>query len=224
MPLPYLCLPGIVLSMHILLALIISFSAFSDQTQFSRYGFARQAFWKKLYSETHESLYCKKTFHGKSGFNIEHVFAASWMKEAIPKCRRKNRKECRRLSPRFNLMESDLHNMYPTITTVNSARGSYVFAELEGEYVKQDCPLEMGDHAVEPPEYAKGKVARAILYMTHEYNIDLDKVTNSPGFEKDLLRWHCTYPPTPTEIIRNDKILKLQRTSNPFVLEQELCS
>lgn len=210
--------------MHTLLALLISFSAFSDQTQFPKYGDARKVFWKKLYSDTHESLYCKKTFHGKSGFNIEHVFAAAWMKESIPKCRRKNRKECRRISPRFNLMEADLHNMYPTLTTVNSARGSYIFTELDGEYVKQDCPLEMGDRAVEPPEYAKGRVARAILYMTNEYSINLDKASNSPGFENELLRWHCEFPPTPTEIIRNDKIFNLQRTSNPFVLDDGFCS
>ncbi len=210
--------------MHILLALLVSFSAFSDQTQFHKYGAARKAFWGKLYSETHKSLYCEKTFHGRSGFNIEHVFAASWMKEAIPKCSNKNRKECRRLSPRFNLMEADLHNMYPTVTTVNSARGSYIFTELDGEYITESCPLEMGDRAVEPPEYAKGKVARAILYMTHEYNINLDKATNSPGFERDLLNWHCAHPPTPTEIIRNDQIFNLQRTSNPFVLEDGPCS
>lgn len=210
--------------MHIILAFILSFAAFADQTRLPTYGVAKGYFWKTLYSKTHKSLYCNKIFHNKKGINIEHVFAAAWMRDAIPECRNRNRKECRHLSSRFNLMEADLHNMYPTLTTVNSARNSYVFDEIEGEFVKENCPLKIGDHVVEPPEYSKGHVARAILYMTYEYNIDLDKVTNSPGFENKVLDWHCKYPPSPKEIIRNNQIFKIQGTSNLFILDEDSCS
>lgn len=156
--------------------------------------------------------------------NIEHVFAAAWMKGSVPECRRLNRKECRRESRRFNLMEADLHNLYPTISKANTRRGSMIFGETEGEYYAYNCPLEIGDHVVEPPDYAKGKVARAVLYMTYEYNIDLDEVTNSPGFEREIMQWNCEFEPTMKEVIRNHRISGIQGTSNPFVLNRDFCN
>lgn len=199
------------------------FSASADQTVLPSYGAARQVFWKKLYSDTHQSFYCNKTFHGKSGFNIEHVFAAAWMRTSVPECARTNRKRCRRLSKRFNLMEADLHNLYPTVIKANSARGSLIFGKSDGFNVYGGCPLKISTNIVEPPDYAKGRVARSILYMVYEYEIDLDLVTNSPGFEKEIIQWHCAFPAKQKEIDRNERIYKIQKTLNPFITTNELC-
>lgn len=209
---------------HILLILLISFSSYSDQTTLKSYGKSKKIFWKKLYSSnSNKTLYCARSFSNRNGLNIEHVFAAAWMKRASG-CRGGNRNACRRTSPRFNLMEADLHNLYPTVTKVNSARGSLIFDEINGPLYSQNCPIEISRSSVEPADFAKGQVARSVLYMQYEYDFNLDKVTGAHGFEDMLIKWHCTHPPTESELARNKQIFKIQRTNNPFILGEYDCS
>lgn len=209
---------------NLLLLLLISFSSYSDQTALKSYGKSKKIFWKKLYSsEQNRTLYCARPFSKKNGLNIEHVFAASWMKRASG-CRAGNRSACRRTSPRFNLMEADLHNLYPTVTKVNSARGSLIFDEINSPLYSQSCPIEISNRSVEPADFAKGQVARSILYMQFEYDFDLDKITSTYGFEEMLIKWHCENPPTAKDVLRNAQIFKIQKTNNPFILGEYDCS
>lgn len=200
------------------------FSSHADQNRLKNYSESKRVFWRKLYSGTdNRSLYCNDSFEKKRGMNIEHVFAASWMKLAVG-CKNGNRSDCRRKSPRFNKMEADLHNLHPTRPRVNSARGSMVFAEIQAPKYSDECPIEIGQREVEPADFSKGRVARSILYMQYEYGVDLDRVANSSGFERMLIKWHCNSPPTPSEVSRNDKIFSIQNTNNPFVLGEFDCS
>jgi len=211
--------------MLFILALTASlFSSHADQNKLKTYSAAKKVFWKKLYtSSDNRSLYCNESFERRNGMNIEHVFAASWMKRPAG-CKNGNRGACRRKSERFNRMEADLHNLHPTRTRVNSARGSKFFAEIEAPTYSTACPIEIDDREVEPADFSKGKVARSILYMQHEYSVDLDKLGNGAGFERMLLKWHCEHPPTANEVARNDKIFRIQNTNNPFVLGEFDCS
>jgi deoxyribonuclease-1 len=211
--------------MFLLLMVFASvFSSHADQNKLKTYGAAKKVFWKKLYSgNDNRSLYCNESFEHSNGMNIEHVFAASWMKLTAG-CKNGNRGDCRRKSPRFNKMEADLHNLYPTRTGVNSARGSMVFAEIEERTYSNACPIEIGQGEVEPADFSKGKVARAVLYMQQEYGVNLRQIGGSNRFEEMLLKWHCKFPPTASEVERNDKIFSIQNTNNPFVLGEFDCS
>jgi endonuclease I len=113
--------------------------------------------------------------------------------------------------------------MYPSLMTVNSARKSYVFSEVEDGYQPEDnCPFELGQLSAEPPDRSKGKVARAILYMANEYKIDLDHAANAPGFKETLTLWNCMYPPSLDEEFRAKKIAFYQKTENTFI-SQWMC-
>src|SRR5215208_5165027 len=80
--------------------------------------------------------------------NIEHVFPAFWMTKAIG-CG--SRKACRRSSIAFNRMEADLHNLFPSLRTVNSKRSSFPFGEIAGEnHNFPGCDFEEAGGIVEP--------------------------------------------------------------------------
>ena len=207
----------------LILILANTFPSYADQNKLKNYSESKKVFWKKLYPGEHKTLYCQKAFKRRSGVNIEHVFAASWMK-AVSGCKNGNRSACRRKSPRFNRMEADLHNLHPTIPKINSARGSLIFDEIEESPYSESCPFEIGKKSVEPSNFAKGMVARALLYMQYEYGADLNKITNRRDMEAMLLKWHCKYPPTSMERTREEKIFKIQNTHNPFVLGEYDCS
>lgn len=210
--------------MLLILALTASlFSSHADQNKLKTYGQAKKVFWSKLYSgSNNRSLYCNDQFDRRNGMNIEHVFAAHWMK-ATAGCKNGNRGDCRRESTRFNRMEADLHNLHPTRTKVNSARGSMFFAEIDAPKYSSQCPIEIGRNEVEPADFSKGKVARSVLYMQHEYGADLRRLGGS-GFEKMLIKWHCAHPPTAAEVARENKIFRIQNTHNPFILGEFDCS
>ncbi len=190
--------------------------SFADQSRLLSYSESKRVFWSKLYQGPGESLYCQRKFEKRYGLNIEHVFAASWMKNQA-NCPKMNRKSCRRFSPRFNLMEADLHNLYPAKNKLNSSRGNYPFTILEGGDPSPECDLEISKYGVEPAPHARGKIARSILYMEYEYGVNIDIDADSPGQKDLLLYWHCKSPVQEDDLIRNLKIVEIQGTSNPYI-------
>ena len=92
------------------------------------------------------------------------------------------------------------------------------------------------DHALQPPENARGEIARALLYMELRYGtrttasdglglvlsdchpeyVGID--SKRMGYFSKLVQWHLEYPPSATEQQRNDKVCALyQGNRNPFV-------
>jgi deoxyribonuclease-1 len=112
-------------------------------------------------------------------------------------------------------MEADLHNLFPAIGEINRHRKNYEFGPIPGELRQYgDCDMEIsvGDRIAEPPESARGRIARAYLYMETAYGIGLT------GKERKLyLGWHRSYPPDHEERVRSDFIKDLQGNDNPFV-------
>jgi deoxyribonuclease-1 len=178
------------------------------------YETARKVFWRKLYNDGGETLYCQQQFGSgyNKGINIEHVFPASWIAYSL-RCGKRN--ECRMNSPQFNIIEADLHNLYPSRTDVNKARNNYTFTVIRGEQRSFDrCDFEFDERArmAEPSPAARGRVARAMLYMSDEYDLYLKHKQKSL-----LLAWDRKYPPEQAEYRRNDRIEQLQGNSNPYI-------
>jgi deoxyribonuclease-1 len=178
------------------------------------YETARKVFWKKLYNDGGKTLYCSKplTSSYNKGVNIEHVFPASWMAYNL-KCGK--RKQCRINSSLFNLIEADLHNLYPSRTDINKARSNYQFAIIRAEQRKfGSCDFEFDQRLrmAEPAPEARGRVARAMLYMAEEYDLYLKH-----KIKKLMNAWNKKYPPTNAEHVRNDRIEVLQGNRNQFI-------
>ena len=178
------------------------------------YETARKVFWKELYNAGGNTLYCGKalTSSYNKGVNIEHVFPASWVAYSL-RCGK--RKQCRINSPQFNFIEADLHNLYPSRSDVNKARSNYRFAIIRGEQrVFGSCDFEFDEHrrVAEPAPEARGRIARAMLYMADEYDLYLKKELN-----RLLHEWDRTYPPDQVERSRNERIGQLQGNRNPYI-------
>jgi len=170
-------------------------------------------FWRNLYPDGGESLYCGDSFRPRDrAYNIEHVYPMSWVTRAL---RCGDRDNCRRNSELFNRIESDMHNMYPARGELNKARGALPFREIRGEqHHVQGCDFEVDsrNRAVEPRPAARGNVARAMLYMEERYGLEI--------FERQrrmLLQWHENDPVDDDERSRNAVIRRLQGEDNRWI-------
>jgi len=170
-------------------------------------------FWQTLYPNGGTDLYCGKRF-GKydRGYNIEHVMPMAWVKKEL-KCG--TRKQCRERSSRFNRIEMDMHNLYPSDKGANHERLAYAYAEIPGEnWWREDCDLEVDKRKrfAEPREAVRGDIARAALYMEERWGIPIYQRQRSL-----LLRWHQEDPPDAHERWRNDQIEAYQGSRNPWI-------
>ena len=178
------------------------------------YETARKVFWRELYNEGGETLYCGEQLGSgyNKGVNIEHVFPASWMAYDL-NCGK--RKQCRESSKEFNRIEADLHNLYPSRSDVNKARNNYRFSIIPGEQrVFGQCDFEFDEkyRMAEPSPAARGRIARAMLYMSNQHGLYLKRKQESL-----LLDWDRKYPPERAEYRRNDRIEQIQGNRNSFI-------
>lgn len=204
----------------LLILLLISLVACIPQSAspIEDYKQARHLFWQNVYPTQGSTLYCQEAFRtaDKRGINVEHVFPMSWVTNGLD-CG--TRKQCRSRSSQFNMIEADLHNLYPARSDVNHERSSFRFDEVRGE--RRDfgnaCDFEVDYKArsAEPTPSARGEVARAMFYMADRY-----KGQGLVLFAKQaklLHAWHQADPPSAHEKQRNDIIESLQGNRNRFI-------
>lgn len=191
----------------------------SGQTGIKNYEEARLLFWHEIYNKGGNTLYCNESFGSgyNRGINIEHVFPMAWVTNAL-KCGR--RKQCRERSDRFNQIEADLHNLYPSRSDVNYARSAMSFGEVPGEKRwSGGCDFEVDERAriVEPRPAARGEIARAMFYMRDTYGLVIFKRLGNT-----LKEWNRQDPVSAFERQRNDAIEKIQGTRNKYIDHPEL--
>jgi deoxyribonuclease-1 len=170
-------------------------------------------FWKTLYPDGGKGLYCGTKFKRfDRRYNIEHVFPMSWVAKALG-CG--DRHHCRKVSERFNRIESDMHNMYPARQDLNRRRGAMAYGIVAGEHwVEPGCDLEIDQRArrVEPRPEVRGNIARAMLYMADRYGLTLYRR------QRELLqRWERSDLPDAEEKVRNRRVRKIQGWGNPRI-------
>ncbi|WP_039838642.1 endonuclease I family protein [Paenibacillus sonchi] len=148
--------------------------------------------------------------------NIEHVVPQSWFDKAEP-------------------MRGDMHHLFYCDVQCNSFRGNKVYSDFSDfnpdqfrtDSVRGDCGKgEGGDGATDgqfEPEYAKGVVARAMLYFILRYPSKIEKVYVMKQDMDVLLKWHKAFPPKlKFEKHRNQAIFEIQGNRNPFIDLPEL--
>ena len=71
---------------------------------------------------------------------VEHTSPANWFATELG-CGTRN--ACQKNSPRFNLIEADLHNLWPTAADANKERSNQSFAIISVEdWEFEDCDGE----------------------------------------------------------------------------------
>ena len=126
-------------------------------------------------------------------------------------------RECAvKVSRRFCLMLCDLHNIFPSVGSVNAKRGHREFEPLPDSAdmsFGETCPMKFSGRRVEPPDRAKGIVARAYRYMDWAY----EEYNMSSKRRRIMEAWDAAYPPDAWECERNRRIKIAQGNGNPFV-------
>lgn len=159
-----------------------------------------------------------------SGMNREHNMPKSWWST----------------SPETTVAYSDLHNLYPSDATANSAKSNYPLGIAGAKISFSNGVVKVGTSSYtgysgvvfEPANEYKGDFARDYMYMVTCYE---DYVTNwrstgttsmlsnnsypvfKPYAINLLLEWSRNDPVSEKEINRNNAVYKLQGNRNPFV-------
>lgn len=205
--------PGFILAFALLLT-TSSCSNGNAAQPIETYEEARPIFWQQLYPDGGETFYCQKKFGSgyNKGINIEHVFPMSWVAWKL-NCGK--RQQCRDTNDEFNLIEADLHNLYPARADINEARSSYTFTIIEGEkrqFGQCDFEIDKQQRLIEPRPEIRGEIARAMLYMADRYDLYLKK-----KLKRRLLTWHAEDPANEFEKQRNEKIFNIQGNRNHWI-------
>ncbi|WP_367673342.1 endonuclease [Buchnera aphidicola] len=147
----------------------------------------------------------------------EHVVPA-WQFGHKKKCWKDGgRKQCDH-DQTYKSIESDLHNLQPAIGEINGDRSNFMYSQWSGnerQYGKCTIKIDFKNKRVEPPERAKGMIARTYFYMHKKYKIDLSK-----NLEILLKKWDDKFPVTKWECIREKEIFKIQGNHNDYVYKK----
>ena len=169
-----------------------------------------------------------------SGMNREHSLPKSWFGIASGQ---------ENSAP----IGCDLHNLYPSDATANSAKLNYPIAEVTGTPVFSNGVVKVGKSTSFAPKYTgdvfepadeyKGDFARDYMYMVtcyEDYSTRWQSLGTStmllggtyPVFNEQaialLLKWHRQDAVSEKEIVRNNAVYDLQQNRNPFIDHPEL--
>ncbi len=126
----------------------------------------------------------------------------------------KGRNCARKVNTEFRFMEADLFNLYPAIGAVNAARSNYNFVMLpDSKSSFGSCDMRIESRKAQPPESARGRIARTYLYMDHSY----PRYRMSKQQQKLMIAWDKMYPVSKWECTRAARIKEIQGGDNPFV-------
>jgi deoxyribonuclease-1 len=117
----------------------------------------------------------------------EHIVSAWEFGHQLQCWQEGGRKHCRKASATFRRMEADIHNLAPAIGEINGDRSNYRFGMLpDTERQHGACPVKIDFklRRIEPPEYARARIAKAYFYMEKTYGLKI-----SPQQRKLFQAW-----------------------------------
>ncbi len=138
---------------------------------------------------------------------------------------------------------SDMHHLFPSRVSVNSARANFPFLEIDDQQTTSwfwldqeettvpttniDAYSEQINGAFEPKENSKGNIARAIFYFFTMY--EAEALAADPVFfelqRETLCDWHIQDPVDVLELDRTNAIAGHQdQLPNPFIIDETLLS
>lgn len=150
----------------------------------------------------------------------EHVVPA-WAIGHQRRCwQQGGRSNCNKTDPVYRKAEGDMHNLVPAIGEVNNDRANFGFSVWTRQptmYGRCQMQVDFKGRRAQPPESARGRIARITFYMVNEYRLRL-----SSQERKLYCIWAKTYPVDQWERVRNARIRQIQGNINPFVSQPAL--
>ncbi|MBU3070944.1 endonuclease [Aestuariicella sp. G3-2] len=150
--------------------------------------------------------------------NFGRSFAA-W-REGDPQCVTskgkpyKGRRCAEKVVPEYRLMQADMYNLFPAIGAVNALRSNYTFTLLPHASASfGSCAMKIENRKAEPPESARGRIARTYLYMDATYS----HFSMSRKTRQLMEAWDRMYPVAQWECDRASRIKALQGNSNQIM-------
>lgn len=129
----------------------------------------------------------------------------------------KGRNCASKVNEEYRYMQSDLYNLYPAIGAVNAGRSNYNFTMLpQAKSSFGSCAMKIDNRKVEPPEAARGVIARTYLYMEQRYK----RYKMSKQQRKLMEVWNKQYPVSEWECERAERIRSIQGNMNSVVSRQ----
>jgi deoxyribonuclease-1 len=126
----------------------------------------------------------------------------------------KGRKCADKANAEYRIMQADMFNLYPAIGAVNALRSNYNFTMLPGESSDFGaCAMKIDSRKAEPPEAARGRIARTYLYMEGAYK----RYGMSKAQRQLMTAWDKMYPVDAWECARANKIALVQSSHNEVV-------
>lgn len=126
----------------------------------------------------------------------------------------KGRRCASKINKQYRYMQSDMFNLYPSIGAVNALRSNYNFTLLPS--AQSDfglCDMRIDGGKAQPPEAARGKIARTYMYMEKNYR----RYNMSKSQRKLMVIWDRQHPVSDWECQRAEKIAKIQGNTNIVV-------
>lgn len=126
----------------------------------------------------------------------------------------KGRKCADKTNKKFQLMQADMYNLYPSVGSINALRMNKPFVKLPrniGSAFGPVCSFKVADNLAEPPDRAKGIVARTYLYFSEVYPT---RFRLSDQQLHQMIDWHIQYPVTKWECTRTARIEAIQKSEN----------
>lgn len=126
----------------------------------------------------------------------------------------KGRKCAEKVVREYRLMQADMYNLFPAIGAVNAMRSNYNFTMLPQTPPSfGSCAMKVENRKAEPPEGARGPIARTYLYMEATY----PKFSMSRQTRQLMEAWDKMYPVSQWECDRADRIKDAQGNENPIM-------
>jgi len=128
------------------------------------------------------------------------------------------RKNCNK-DATYRKMETDLHNLQPSIGEVNGDRNNFQYGMANipaGQYGRCEMKVDFKNKVAEPPVRARGAIARTYFYMRDQYHLNLSRQQTQL-----FTAWDKLYPVTPWECERDNRIAAVQGNHNNYV--QQAC-
>ena len=162
----------------------------------------------------------RKDENRASRIEWEHIVSMWQIGHQLQCWQNGGRSNCSKNNNKFKIMETDLHNLVPTIGEINNDRSNHQHGMIEGEERRYgetiDVEVDFKAGVFEPRPAIRGDIARIYFYMQQKYGLTYSNQQIQP-----FNAWAISDPISAWEKERNLAITAIQGDSNHVVSEDD---
>lgn len=173
---------------------------------------AEDSLLRQVYAGGGQTLYCQSDFKPGDRLKVDYVYSE---KQLLRHFGCITGRQCLSKDG-FKQVIEDMHNLYPVDRSVELDRRGTLFGDLPDNVESTNCGYQLSFQTFDPPDHAKGNIARAMIYMHKQHGLPL--VGALPMYQ----RWNQEDPPDDAEKARNSSIFRIQGNRNPYIDDPSL--